>query len=56
VIRRLWRGGGASLGEGVQLPQQVGLLSAEHGHQVSGMHGLYAHASGRIRDDLKHAL
>jgi hypothetical protein len=26
------------------------------GHQVPGMRGLYAHASGRMRDDLKHAL
>jgi integrase len=26
------------------------------GHQVPGMRGLYAHASDRMRDDLKHAL
>ncbi len=26
------------------------------GHQVPGMRGLYAHASARMRDDLKHAL
>jgi hypothetical protein len=26
------------------------------GHQVPGMRRLYAHASGRMRDDLKHAL
>jgi hypothetical protein len=26
------------------------------GHQVPGIRGLYAHASGRMRDDLKHAL
>jgi hypothetical protein len=26
------------------------------GHQVPGMRGLYTHASGRMRDDLKHAL
>ena len=26
------------------------------GHQVPGMRGLYAHASGRMRDDLKQAL
>ena len=26
------------------------------GHQVPGMRGLYAHTSGRMRDDLKHAL
>ena len=26
------------------------------GHQVPGMRGLYAHASDRMRDDLRHAL
>jgi hypothetical protein len=26
------------------------------GHQVPGMRGLYTHVSGRMRDDLKHAL
>jgi hypothetical protein len=26
------------------------------GHEVPGLHGLYAHASERMRDDLKHAL
>ena len=26
------------------------------GHQVPGIRGLYAHASDRMRDDLKHAL
>ena len=26
------------------------------GHQVPGMRGLYAHASDRMRDELKHAL
>jgi hypothetical protein len=26
------------------------------GHEVPGMRGLYAHASDRMRDDLKHAL
>ena len=26
------------------------------GHQVPGMRGLYAHASDRMRDDLKRAL
>ena len=26
------------------------------GHEIPGMRGLYAHASGRMRDDLKHAL